>query len=121
MSFTNEVASGSPTRLTTQTDSGTPFRRSNSRIADGTVLMSLTSLAAGNDGSAKAFSARITFPPQHSGTNISKTDRSKQIEVEASTPESSSGVNTSCAQLTNATALRCSMATPLGVPVEPEV
>src|SRR5689334_753474 len=105
MSFTNAVGKGSPARLTTRTDCGTPLMRSNSRIAEGTVLISLTSFAAGNDGNANAFSARMTFPPQQSGTNISKTDRSKQIEVEARTPESSFGVNTFFAQLTKATAL----------------
>src|SRR3954471_23122508 len=105
MSFTNAVASGSPARLTTCTDRGTPLMRTNSRIADGTVLISFTSFAAGSVGSAKTFSARITFPPQQSGTNISKIDRSKQIDVEKRTPESSSGVKISFAQLTNATAL----------------
>src|ERR1700759_5113581 len=109
MSLTKDVARGSPARLTTLTEDGTPFTRTNSRIADGTVFINFTSSAAGSFGNAKAFSARITFPPQDSGTNISKIERSKQMDVEARTPESSSEVKTSLAQCTNATALRWSI------------
>src|SRR5581483_11187264 len=98
MRFTIAVASGSPARFTTRTEGGTPLTRSNSRIADGTVLINVTSFAAGKPGSASAFSARIILPPQLSGTNISKIDRSKQIDVDASTPASSSGAKTSFAQ-----------------------
>ncbi len=43
------------------------------------------------------------------------------MDVEASTPAISCGVNVSWAQAIRAEALRCSMATPLGRPVEPEV
>ena len=43
------------------------------------------------------------------------------MEVLASTPASSSGENAPRAQSTSAVAWRCSMATPLGCPVEPEV
>src|SRR5262245_36569445 len=104
----------------TRTESGTPLMRNNSRIADGTVLIILTSPAAGRVGSARAFLARTTLPPQQSGTNNSKIERSKQTEVDARTPESSCWLKTLLAQETIATALRCSSCTPLGLPVEPE-
>ena len=48
-------------------------------------------------------------------------ERSKQIEVDAKTPASCSVLKTECAQFTNATALAWAIATPLGLPVEPEV
>src|SRR5436190_312888 len=90
-------------------------------MAEGTVLMRVTSRAAGRPGNPSAFSAMMTLPPLLSGTNISKIDKSKQTEVEASTPHSSSAVKASRAQETKATAQRCSRATPLGLPVEPDV
>jgi hypothetical protein len=77
--------------------------------------------AAGSPASARAFSARITRPPQESGTKSSKTERSKDTEVAARTPERSSAPKTCRPQQARATALRCSIATPLGRPVEPEV
>ncbi len=104
-----------------QTDGGTAPRRSSSAIAEGTVLIRVTAAARGGDASARASSPRITAPPQVSGTNSSNTERSKQIEVAANTPARSAGENVRWAQATRAAALRCSMATPLGRPVEPEV
>ena len=96
-------------------------RRSNSDIADGTVLTSTTSPAASSSGSASAFSARTSFPPAPRVAKISKTDRSKQTEVDASRPSYSSGEYIVRAQRTIPTALRCWIATPFGTPVEPEV
>ena len=55
------------------------------------MLTSVTSSFAGRSGSSRAFSARITVPPQASVTNSSKIDMSKQIDVEPSTPANSSG------------------------------
>ena len=95
--------------------------RTNSLMLDGTVLMSLTWSRLGISPKAKAFSATSTAPPQLRGTKISKMERSKQIEVEASTPASSSCENTSCAQFTNIAGLRWRIIAPLGLPVEPEV
>src|SRR5947208_2039089 len=60
----------------------------------------------------------MIVPPPHNGANSSKIDRSKQIEVAASTPRSSAGAKTLSAQVRKATALRWVIATPLGVPVE---
>ena len=85
------------------------------------MLSRRTSAAAGSSGSARASPARIAVPPQESGANSSKTERSKQIEVEASTPARSAAAKASRAQCIRSTAERCSTATPLGRPVEPEV
>src|ERR1700687_4645356 len=104
-----------------RTDAGTAPRRSSSAIAEGTVLIKLTAGGRGGDASARASSPRITVPPQASGTNSSNTERSKQIEVPAKTPARSAGGDVRGAQATRAAALRCSMATPFGRPVEPEV
>ena len=109
------------------------FARSKAAIADGTVLMSVTSFAAGKVDKCNAFSARITLPPQLSGTNSSKTDKSKQMEVENRVPLNNPGRRLvfaaragvsgkkSSAQSISVTGLRCSIATPFGLPVEPEV
>ena len=61
------------------------------------------------------------MPPAASGTNSSNTDRSKVIEVPASTPARDAGGKTRCAHSTSATALAWVIATPFGRPVEPEV
>ncbi len=90
-------------------------------MAEGTVEMTLISDAAGSSRIDRAFSARMIRPPEVSGVNISKTETSKLIDVEKSNPPSSSSENRVRSQLTRATALRCSTATPLGRPVDPEV
>ena len=78
-----------------RTEAGTAPSRTSSDMAEGTVLISVTSSFAGSSGSSRAFSARITVPPQARVTNSSKTDMSKQIDVEPSTPASSSSEKTS--------------------------
>ncbi len=84
------------------------------------MLISVTWAVGGRDGSPSALSTRITRPPVLSGTKSSKTERSKQMDVEASVPDNSSAVKIR-AQLIKLTVLRCSMATPLGLPVDPDV
>jgi hypothetical protein len=84
-------------------------------------LTSRTWSAAADSGSASAFSTTITRPPSASGRKISKTERSKEIDVAASTPDSSSAVKTPAAHDRSATPLSCSIATPFGTPVLPEV
>ncbi len=79
----------SPPRFTVRTEGGTARSRTSSAMAEGTVLISVTWSRAGRSGSSRAFSARITVPPQARVTNSSKTDMSKQIDVEPSTPASS--------------------------------
>jgi hypothetical protein len=76
---------------------------------------------ASSPGSARAFSARTMRPPWASGTKISKTERSKQTEVEASTPSSSSAEKISPAHATNEAAFRWLTPTAFGSPVLPEV
>jgi hypothetical protein len=112
---------GSPPRFTVTAEKGTPSIRISSAMAEGTVSITRTSFLAGNWGRARAFSARITVPPQARGAKISNTDMSKVMEVEARTPDSSRSENSRRDQSTMATALLCSMATALGRPVEPEV
>ena len=90
-------------------------------MAEGTVLTSVTCEAAWSVGSSSAFSLTTTLPPRTSGANSSKTERSKQMEVEARTPASSSSVKTSADQRRKIAALACAMATPFGGPVEPDV
>src|SRR5215213_3084401 len=104
-----------------RTEVGTARWRTSSVIADGTVLRSVTSPAAAKFGTSSALAARITLPPQANVTKISNTERSKEIEVAARTPAKSAGVKTVRAQHAKATALRCSIATAFGRPVEPEV
>ena len=71
----------------------------------------LNSVAAGAAG-AIAVPQLLGAPP---------ADGKKQTEVEARTPESSSAENVSAAQWMKLTTQPCSMATPFGLPVEPEV
>jgi hypothetical protein len=84
-------------------------------------LIKVTSLFVGKASSCNTFWARIILPPEVRGTNSSKTERSKQMDVEARTPASFSGAKTVLAHSKKATVFRCSMATPFGFPVEPEV
>src|SRR6185503_4192630 len=107
-------------RLIVRTDSGRPSR-TNSAIAEGTVLINVTCPAAGRARSCSAFSARMMVPPQLSGKNNSKTERSKQIEVAANTLGQVFAAKLLRAHSRKATALRCSMTTPLGRPVDPDV
>jgi hypothetical protein len=95
MLCTTEFWSASPARFTVRTVPGKPPILTNSAAAEGTVLTSVTSPAAASVGNSKALAARITFPPTPSGTKISKTERSKQTEVEASTPDNCSESKTS--------------------------
>src|SRR5438093_9978932 len=106
MSCTSLFGKGSPARLTTRTLLGTPSTFTRAVIADGTVLINVTWSRAGKVGKAVAFSAKITVPPQVKGTKISKTERSKQIEVPANVPINSSGGKTVCAQVRNSTTPR---------------
>src|ERR1700754_4436346 len=95
MSWTSERDKASPARLTVSTSFGTARILSNSAIADGTVLINLTCARPSLVARCNELSTRITSPPQLSGAKSSNTDRSKQTEVEASTPDSSSVEKTS--------------------------
>ncbi len=95
--------------------------RSSSATAEGTVLTSVTSEAAGREASSSALAASSTVPPQERGAKSSKTDRSKQMEVAARVPASCSREKVRRDQSRKAVELAWEMATPLGLPVEPEV
>ena len=85
------------------------------------MLTSVTSALAGSSVRARTLSASITVPPEESGRKISNTERSKAIEVAASTAERSASENTPWAQRTRRLALAWAIPTALGRPVEPEV
>src|SRR5215467_12848466 len=104
-----------------RTDSGIPFILTNSHMAEGTVFTRVTPVAFAVSASSSALLTTTVEPPQLRGAKISNTERSKQIDVDANTRESSSGKNVSWHQCKNVTTLEWQMATPLGFPVEPEV
>ncbi|CAM5730498.1 hypothetical protein SALBM217S_09589 [Streptomyces griseoloalbus] len=62
-----------------------------------------------------------TVPPTDSGAKISKTDRSKDTDVAASVCDNSSCEKTRPAQDSIATTWECSIITPFGRPVDPDV
>ena len=66
-------------------------------------------------------STRVAHPPTHSGAKSSKTETSNAIELAKSTLLSSSLENAFCVHAMKAATLPCSMTTPLGLPVEPDV
>ncbi len=106
-----------------RTVGGTALSWTSSAITEGTVLISVSRRFSSADmaARARALSTRWTAPPQASVPKISKTDMSKQIEVEPSTAASSAGLNVARVQRISTVTLRCSIATPLGRPVDPEV
>src|SRR5262245_46668139 len=105
----------------TLTDSGMPFILTNSRMAEGTVFTRVTPAAVAASASSSALLTTTVEQPQLRGAKISNTERSKQIDVDANTRDSSSRKNVSRHQCKNVTTLEWQMATPLGFPVEPEV
>src|SRR5215218_10245257 len=113
MSCTRLFDKGSPARLIVLTEGGMARILVNSAIAEGTVLTRVTS-PAGMSANRRAFSTSTALPPEESGANISNTERSKQIEVEANTAERSAAGKVDTAQCRNVTGLACSMATPFG-------
>src|SRR5215216_147777 len=121
ISSTSPLFNASPARFTTFTPSANLPALTNSFIADGTVFINLTSICCSFSIASNTFSSSITLPPLPNVTNSSNTDRSKQIDVVASTPSISSSLNTSLLQFISSTALLCCIATPFGLPVEPDV
>ena len=121
MASTRARWSGSPARLTVRTEAGRVPSATSSFIADGTVLIRVTSPVPACSATPRASSASTIRPPVESVRKISKTDRSKQTDVPARTPESSSAAKSSAAQSIMAPAAPWEMATPFGRPVEPEV
>src|SRR6185369_6922425 len=116
---TNDAFSGSPARLIVRIDDGTPPLSSTACIADGTVCSNVASSA--RSATASASRTTTTVPPVPHGTIHSNAARSKFSDVAKTVRSSAIEGNTVRAHVTNATILRCSIATPLGAPVEPEV
>ncbi|KRD35099.1 hypothetical protein ASE35_20500 [Lysobacter sp. Root916] len=87
-------------------------------MPEGTVLISVIVSCA---VTASTSGRRLTVAPHDSGTNNSNTARSKLVEVAKRVWLSSAAVKLACAQANKLSVLACSIATPLGVPVEPEV
>jgi len=89
--------------------------------ADGTVLIRVMPALSGSSCSDRILFTIQLVPPHDSGAKNSNTDRSKHIEVAASTHSSCAGLNTSWAHDRKAEVLLWAIITPLGLPVEPEV
>ena len=90
MPFTSDPGNLSPARFTVRTDAGTLPIRTSSVIAEGTVLIRVVRSAVRELRSTAERSQRtMTDPPRLKGANSSKTDRSKQIDVEKRVPASS--------------------------------
>ena len=91
-------------------------------IADGTPL--IIRPHPGSPSPSASASTLLTIsalPPETSGAKISNTDTSKLSDVEASTLASSAAGNSARAQHSRPMTLRCSITTPFGRPVDPEV
>src|SRR5579871_2676452 len=118
---TSSFRRGSPARLTTCTSAGKASASSNARAAEGTVLMSVGDGQFDCSVNSSASWTSTAQPPETRGTNSSKKDRSKQIDVEKRTWDVEARSKVCLAQVKKFTALECCNAVPLGGPVEPEV
>jgi hypothetical protein len=101
--------------------SGSGRCRSSALSAEGTVLTSVTAGSPSRSASSSRSRTSTTRPPSASVTSSSNTDRSKDSEVEARTPSRSLSENVSLAQRASAATEPCSISTPFGRPVDPEV
>src|SRR5579859_2761735 len=114
--------SGSPAKTTARALTAILDVLMTCEIADGTPLIIRPDAGSPTpSANASRLLTTSTHPPQTSGAKISKTDTSKLSEVEASTRDSSPGPNSAIAQDIRPTTPRCSITTPLGRPVDPEV
>src|SRR5215813_12837194 len=111
----------SPARLSVITEEGKTPARNSSAAAEGTVLTSVIGFVPPYSARSRTVETRIAAPPTLRGANNSKTERSKQIDVDARTPASSCVENRAAAQSSNTATLECRIATPFGGPVEPDV
>src|SRR3569623_2907614 len=116
--WTKAGLSASPARLIVRTVAGTRGDRNSASIPEGTVLISVSGSCA---VTASTSARRYTVAPHDSGTNSSYTARSKLTEVAISVLANSAPAKFACAHAIRLTVLKCSIATPLGRPVEPEV
>src|SRR5579859_8107496 len=120
---TTGPVSASPHSATTAAPARTPGMASAWASAEGTALISEPCQGPAGPRSARASTSGTTsrHPPEVSVPNISNTDTSKLSEVEASTRDSSPAGNADAAQQASDTTPACSIITPLGRPVDPEV
>jgi hypothetical protein len=68
-----------------------------------------------------ALSATISVPPETSGSMVSSTEMSKESVVKASSFSPAVNPGWRCIEERKLETERCSISTPLGRPVEPEV
>src|SRR5580693_5476955 len=111
--------SASPHSATTAACAAVPGDASTCASAVGTALIMLP--RHGPDVSDSRFGTISMLPPAVSVPKISNTDTSKLSDVDASTRDSSAAGNANLAQDASNAARSCSITTPLGRPVEPEV
>src|SRR5450755_1371009 len=111
--------SASPHSATTAACAAVPGEASTCASAVGTALIMLP--RHGTDVSASRFGTISMLPPAVSVPKISNTDTSKLSDVDASTRDSSAAENADPTQHANNAAHPCSITTPLGRPVDPEV
>src|ERR1022692_486122 len=111
--------SASPHNATTSARAAVPGVASTCASAVGTALIMLP--RHGPDVSASRFGTISMLPPAVSVPKISNTDTSKLSDVDASTRDSSAAENADPAQHANDVAPECSITTPFGRPVDPDV
>ena len=119
MVVTTCPVSASPHSATTGACAAVPGEARTCARAVGTALIMLP--RQGPNVRARRFGTISMLPPAVSGVNSSKTETSKLSEVEARTLASSSVVNSARAQNSSPVTLRCSIRTPFGRPVDPDV
>src|SRR5260370_38813070 len=116
---TSPAESDSPARFTARRSGRFSDALTKTVTADGTVF---TRVIGSRASPTFAISeTRTTLAPTAKDAQSSKADRSKFMEVLAKIHATSVSVNASLAQLTRFTMFRCSIITPFGRPVEPDV
>ncbi len=113
--------SASPPNTTERTFGGSAPASSSPFMTEGTMFRWVIRSAYRLSASCTALSTRTREPPRQSALKISITDMSKQTELAAATPLRSQPSRTRSISASIATQPACRTATPLGVPVEPEV
>src|SRR5262249_14033121 len=116
---TSPLFNGSPAKFTTRTLADIPPASTSAFIAEGTVLIRVTSI--GVCAKSNALPTILTLAPTVRGARYSYTAKSKLRDVENRVRSRTSRLKDARAQETKLTAFRCSIATPLGIPVDPEV
>jgi hypothetical protein len=109
----------SPAKLMLPTESCILFKSTNALMAEGTVLiMEIPSIVSTEVNTSLA---KHTVVPSLKGTNSSKTARSKQMEVENNVRDNKAFEKLAFDQFIKLSVFLCSIITPFGRPVDPEV